>query len=112
MTIRSAIGAAATASARSSTCSCPAAAGRPWSKIPVAEGWERVISGNSCPKGLLEDVNEMRIVKARIDEGKRAYPNVAEMVRASRLPPRLSRARSCASAFRAYSTSGPPISSG
>jgi hypothetical protein len=25
----------------------------------------------------------MRTVKARIDEGKRAYPNVAEMVRAT-----------------------------
>jgi predicted CoA-substrate-specific enzyme activase len=61
----------------------PGAAGRPWSKIPVAEGWERVISGNSCPKGLLEDVDEMRTVKARIDEAKRAYPNVAEMVRAT-----------------------------
>jgi predicted CoA-substrate-specific enzyme activase len=61
----------------------PGAAGRPWSKIPVPEGWERVISGNSCPKGLLEDVDEMRIVKARIDEAKRAYPNVAEMVRAT-----------------------------
>jgi predicted CoA-substrate-specific enzyme activase len=61
----------------------PGAAGRPWSKIPVPEGWERVISGNSCPKGLLEDVDEMRTVKARIDEAKRAYPNVAEMVRAT-----------------------------
>jgi predicted CoA-substrate-specific enzyme activase len=61
----------------------PGAAGRPWSKIPVTEGWERVISGNSCPKGLLEDVDEMRTVKARIDEAKRAYPNVAEMVRAT-----------------------------
>jgi predicted CoA-substrate-specific enzyme activase len=61
----------------------PGAGGRPWSKIPVAEGWERVISGNSCPKGLLEDVDEMRTVKARIDEAKRAYPNVAEMVRAT-----------------------------
>jgi predicted CoA-substrate-specific enzyme activase len=61
----------------------PGAAGRPWSKIPVPEGWERVISGNSCPKGLLEDVEEMRTVKARIDEAKRAYPNVAEMVRAT-----------------------------
>jgi predicted CoA-substrate-specific enzyme activase len=61
----------------------PGAAGRPWSKIPVTEGWERVISGNSCPKGLLEDVDEMRTLKARIDEAKRAYPNVAEMVRAT-----------------------------
>jgi len=61
----------------------PGAAGRPWSKIPVPEGWQRVISGNSCPKGLMEDVDEMRTVKARIDEAKRAYPNVAEMVRAT-----------------------------
>jgi predicted CoA-substrate-specific enzyme activase len=60
----------------------PDAKGRPWSKVPVGEGFERVISGNSCPKGLVEDVNELRVVKARIEEAKRAYPNVGEMVRA------------------------------
>jgi predicted CoA-substrate-specific enzyme activase len=59
----------------------PGATGRPWSKVPVQEGFERVISGNSCPKGLVEDVNELRVVKARIEEAKRAYPNVGEMVR-------------------------------
>jgi hypothetical protein len=59
----------------------PGAKGRPWSKVALAEGWERVISGNSCPKGLLEDANEMRIVKSQMEEMKRAYPNVAEMVR-------------------------------
>jgi predicted CoA-substrate-specific enzyme activase len=59
----------------------PAAQGRPWSKVPVPEGWERVISGNSCPKGLVEDVDEMRIVKARMEESRRAHPNVADMVR-------------------------------
>jgi predicted CoA-substrate-specific enzyme activase len=59
----------------------PGATGRPWSKVPLAEGWERVISGNSCPKGLVEDVNEMRVVKAKLEEVKRDYPNVAEMVR-------------------------------
>jgi hypothetical protein len=59
----------------------PGAKGRPWSKVQLAEGWERVISGNSCPKGLLEDANEMRIVKTQMEEVKRAYPNVAEMVR-------------------------------
>jgi predicted CoA-substrate-specific enzyme activase len=59
----------------------PGATGRPWSKVPLAEGWERVISGNSCPKGLVEDVNEMRVVKAKLEEVKREYPNVAEMVR-------------------------------
>ena len=59
----------------------PGAKGRPWSKLPLAEGWERVISGNSCPKGLVEDVNEMRVVKGKLEEVKRDYPNVAEMVR-------------------------------
>ena len=59
----------------------PGAKGRPWSKLPLAAGWERVISGNSCPKGLVEDVNELREVKAKLEEVKRDYPNVAEMVR-------------------------------
>jgi predicted CoA-substrate-specific enzyme activase len=59
----------------------PGAKGRSWSKVPLAPGWERVISGNSCPKGLVEDANEMRTVKAKLEEVKREYPNVAEMVR-------------------------------
>jgi len=59
----------------------PGGKGRSWSKVPLAEGWERVISGNSCPKGLLEDVNEMKVVKARLEEAKREYPNIAELVR-------------------------------
>ena len=49
--------------------------------MPLREGFERVISGNSCPKGLVEDVNELRVVKSKIEEAKRAFPNVAEMVR-------------------------------
>src|SRR5262249_8752406 len=51
----------------------PGAQGRPWSKVPLTPGRERVISGNSCPKGLLEDANEMRVVKAQLEETKRAY---------------------------------------
>ncbi len=57
------------------------AKGRSWSKIPLEEGWERVISGNSCPKGLVEDVNEMKAVKAEMEEQRRVYPNIGEMVR-------------------------------
>ena len=59
----------------------PDGQGRPWSKVPLATGWERVISGNSCPKGLLEDVNEMRVVKQNLESIKDAHPNTAEMVR-------------------------------
>jgi predicted CoA-substrate-specific enzyme activase len=59
----------------------PNGSGRPWSKVPLGAGWERVISGNSCPKGLLEDVNEMRVVKKSLESVKDAHPNTAEVVR-------------------------------
>jgi predicted CoA-substrate-specific enzyme activase len=59
----------------------PGGQGRPWSKVPLQQGWERVISGNSCPKGLLEDASEMRVVKAQLEKMKDAHPNVAELVR-------------------------------
>jgi predicted CoA-substrate-specific enzyme activase len=61
----------------------PDGKGRPWSKVPLAAGWVRVISGNSCPKGLLEDVNEMLVVKKNLEAVKDAHPNIAEMVRAT-----------------------------
>ena len=57
------------------------AQGRPWSKVPLAAGWERVIVNNSCPKGLVEDLSEMRVIKAEIEKTKNAYPNIADMVR-------------------------------
>jgi predicted CoA-substrate-specific enzyme activase len=59
----------------------PDGKGRPWSKVPLGAGWERVISGNSCPKGLLEDANEMRIVKKNLERAKDANPNTADLVR-------------------------------
>jgi predicted CoA-substrate-specific enzyme activase len=59
----------------------PNGRGRPWSKVPLTDGWERVISGNSCPKGLLEDANEMRVVKRNLESTRDAHPNTAEVVR-------------------------------
>ncbi len=55
--------------------------GRPWSKVPVSEGWERVVVNNSCPKGLVEDVNEMKVIRTGIEKTKDAYPNIADVVR-------------------------------
>jgi predicted CoA-substrate-specific enzyme activase len=55
--------------------------GRSWSKVPLSTGWERVIVNNSCPKGLVEDVNEMKVIKAEIEKTKNAFPNIADMVR-------------------------------
>jgi predicted CoA-substrate-specific enzyme activase len=57
------------------------APGRSWSKVPLEAGWERVIVNNSCPKGLVEDLNEMKVIKAEIERTKHAYPNIADMVR-------------------------------
>ena len=59
----------------------PGAKGREWSQVPVGPGWERVIVNNSCPKGLMEDLNEMKAVKAEIERTKNAFPNVADLVR-------------------------------
>jgi len=59
----------------------PGGKGRPWSKVPLPEGWERVIVNNSCPKGLVEDVNEMKAIKAELERTKNAYPNIADLVR-------------------------------
>jgi predicted CoA-substrate-specific enzyme activase len=59
----------------------PGGKGRPWSKVPLAEGWERVITANSCPKGLVEDASELRVVKAKLEEAKRAHPNIGALVR-------------------------------
>jgi predicted CoA-substrate-specific enzyme activase len=56
-------------------------AGRSWSKVPLGTGWERVIVNNSCPKGLVEDLNEMKVIKAEIERTKNAFPNVADAVR-------------------------------
>jgi predicted CoA-substrate-specific enzyme activase len=59
----------------------PNGRGRPWSQVPLAAGWERVISGNTCPKGLLEDAHEMRAVKKHLESIKDEHPNTAEVVR-------------------------------
>ncbi len=55
--------------------------GRKWSKVPLGEGWERVIVNNSCPKGLVEDINEMKVIKSDMERTRDAFPNVADLVR-------------------------------
>jgi predicted CoA-substrate-specific enzyme activase len=55
--------------------------GRKWSKVPLGEGWERVIVNNSCPKGLVEDISEMKVIKSDMERTRDAFPNVADLVR-------------------------------
>ncbi len=49
------------------------------SKIPIAKGIKRLIVGNSCEKGLVEDVNDMREIKKGLDAAKKENPNMAEV---------------------------------
>src|SRR5262249_26044813 len=49
------------------------------SKIPILPGIKRLIVGNSCEKGLVEDVSEMKVIKKGLDSVKAANPNFAEI---------------------------------
>lgn len=49
------------------------------SKIPILPGVKRLIVGNSCEKGLVEDVADMRVIKKGLDELKNANPNFVEV---------------------------------
>jgi len=49
------------------------------SKIPLVKGIKRLIVGNSCEKGLVEDVNDMREIKKGLDAMKKENPNLAEV---------------------------------
>ncbi|MBZ5542218.1 MAG: acyl-CoA dehydratase activase-related protein [Acidobacteriia bacterium] len=49
------------------------------SKIPIPVGIKRLIVGNSCEKGLVEDVNDMREIKKGLDAMKKENPNLTEV---------------------------------
>jgi len=66
------------------------------SKIPINPGVRRLIVGNSCERGLVEDVDSMRVIKAGMDDAKVKYPNfvqlAAEAVWRSMDPPKVAEA--------------------
>ena len=49
------------------------------SKIPLKPGVRRLIVGNSCERGLVEDVDSMRVIKKGMDSNKEAYPNFLQI---------------------------------
>lgn len=49
------------------------------SKIPVQPGTKRLIVGNSCEKGLVEDIEDMKVIKKGLDSVKEANPNFVEI---------------------------------
>ncbi len=48
------------------------------SGVPLAPGARRLIVGNSCEKGLVEDVDAMRVIKARLDATTKDTPNLVD----------------------------------
>jgi predicted CoA-substrate-specific enzyme activase len=58
----------------------PGGKGRPWSKVPLPEGWVRIIVNNSCPKGLVEDKNELKAIREEMEKVKNQFPNIAQFV--------------------------------
>jgi predicted nucleotide-binding protein (sugar kinase/HSP70/actin superfamily) len=63
----------------------PAEGGTPSARrVPLAPGARRLIVGNSCEKGLVEAVEDMKVIKARLDATTRDTPNlVSEAARAA-----------------------------
>ncbi|MGH9328259.1 MAG: BadF/BadG/BcrA/BcrD ATPase family protein [Terriglobia bacterium] len=49
------------------------------SKLPILKDVKRLIVGNSCEKGLVEDINDMRDIKKGLDQMKDQNPNMAEV---------------------------------
>ncbi|HEV8481931.1 MAG TPA: BadF/BadG/BcrA/BcrD ATPase family protein [Blastocatellia bacterium] len=49
------------------------------SKIPILPGIKRLIVGNSCEKGLVEDVADMKVIKKGLDSVKADNPNYVEI---------------------------------
>ncbi|ADC88860.1 CoA-substrate-specific enzyme activase [Thermocrinis albus DSM 14484] len=55
--------------------------GREWSQVPLEKGWIRLIVGNACPKGLVEDERELAVIKERLRRVQNEFPNVAHFVK-------------------------------
>jgi len=49
------------------------------SKIPVLPGIKRLIVGNSCEKGLVEDIEDMKVIKKGLESVKGENPNLVEL---------------------------------
>jgi activator of 2-hydroxyglutaryl-CoA dehydratase/predicted nucleotide-binding protein (sugar kinase/HSP70/actin superfamily) len=49
------------------------------SKVALPPGARRLIVGNDCEKGLVEDVEEMKVIKRGVDAVKRDNPNFVEI---------------------------------
>ncbi len=49
------------------------------SKVPLQPGIKRLIVGNSCEKGLVEDIQDMKVIKKGLESVKGENPNLVEL---------------------------------
>jgi activator of 2-hydroxyglutaryl-CoA dehydratase/predicted nucleotide-binding protein (sugar kinase/HSP70/actin superfamily) len=49
------------------------------SKVPLLPGIKRLIVGNSCEKGLVEDIEDMKVIKKGLESVKGENPNLVEL---------------------------------
>ncbi|GAG65009.1 unnamed protein product, partial [marine sediment metagenome] len=49
------------------------------SKVPLAQGARRLIVGNSCEKGSVEDLDDMREIRKEINAKLQATPNFVDL---------------------------------
>ncbi len=57
----------------------PGAKGKPGSAVPLPEGWMRIIVNNACPKGLVEDREELNAIKEELERIRDRFPNTAQI---------------------------------
>lgn len=53
------------------------------SKIEILPGVKRLIVGNSCERGLVEDIEAMKVIKQGMDSNRELYPNFPELAAAA-----------------------------
>jgi hypothetical protein len=56
--------------------------------VPLERGWLRLIVGNACPKGLVEDESELKILQQELRRVQDEFPNIAQIVRKTAFKPK------------------------
>jgi len=62
--------------------------GRSWSKVPLEKGWLRLIVGNACPKGLVEDEQELKVLQQELRRVQNEFPNLSQIAKKEAFKPR------------------------
>ncbi len=62
--------------------------GRSWSKVPLEKGWLRLIVSNACPKGLVEDEQELKVLQQELRRVQNEFPNLSQIAKKEAFKPR------------------------